>query len=156
MSFNLDKKDLEILNQEKKMGYIISVLLFSIICIINFGIYLSNENYSINYFLIIQLIIFILSCILLYILNKRVYNDLYYGRKIIQKQILENKESNMISNAAYGYRLEIDYFFIVNNTKYRVEKELFDQVEPNQEICFHICEISKYMLRVDIEEYYND
>lgn len=147
-----DKKDLR---NQCRLGFSISLLFFILSTIIGVTIYALASDLNLNTLntritLLISFGTLTFSIILFFLINHKYYKDLLYNEKIQELKTLINK-SETIDYATVGMsRAYINrYEFIIDNTKFRVEQELFESCSVGDKLIINYAPKSKYLLSIE-------
>lgn len=160
MKRNLTEQDRKKLKSSSRIGFVFGMFIFlpslAIWFISNFG-------------LIKHVPVFIpptgivLSFLILGLVNRKYWSDLRKGEKDVLIKSVERKESkedfeagssvgystNGKKHAFYsGMSSHMEYYIIVDNARYRIDKEMWEQVNENDKIEFHFAPRSKELLAI--------
>jgi len=157
--------DLEIkeLKLKCRMGYILPFFAFTIgtfvfMAIIVTVFYSETEELG-NMPIVVGACGFVLSVLLSYKMNYKLYIDIRNKHKVQELKIIQMKESKKDWEAGSGTLYigqEMNGFesmsIIVDNYRYRVDKEIYMNCEKGDEIYFNYGPKSKYMLGIELKE----
>ena len=164
MRLRLTEKDIKELKNQCRMGYVLPAMIFILGSFIGGAIYELNFNtnsdgLSIEIDLIIVLGFLILSFLVSRLMNKRYYSDIRYNEKVSETKIIQRKIDKKDYEAGSGNMTTFPhnnqmkeftrYDLIVENTRYRVDKELFDKCSNGDEVLFFYAPRSKYLLSIE-------
>ncbi len=161
MRKTLTKKDIKELQYQCRMGYIIPSMVFLIGTLIVTSIYETNFNtrlaFNIQATLIIALLFAVLSFFISYIMNWKYLSDIRDKKKIIEPKVIQKKESKRDYEAGSGTLYigqEMNGFdsfsIIVDNYRYRVEKDMFLKCNEGDEVYFNYGPTSKYLISIEL------
>ncbi|MFO7828945.1 MAG: hypothetical protein R6V23_10015 [Bacteroidales bacterium] len=156
----LTKEDKNILKSSSRIGFVFSLFLFLP----------SIAAWFLSKFGYIEIIPdllppagVLLSFLILFLVNRKYWIDLSKGEKDILVKSITKKESkedyeagssvgystNGKKHAYYsGMSSHMKYYIIVDNVRYRIDKEMWEQVNENDKIEFHIAPGSKELLLI--------
>ena len=160
MRLQLSEKDRKELKFQCKFGYIFGIMIFFIGAIASaffFKTVFMEESVAeeIQIGFIIILSSFFLAFFLGYLINRKYLADLRYNVKETEPKFIERKKSKedfaADNERPRSYRMTnyARYDLIIDNTKYRVSKELFDKCSEGDEVLFNVAPISKYLLSIE-------
>jgi len=158
MSHLLDEKDIKELRLQCRMGIILPALLFIIINVATVLFFVVQKMEIESSAIFLSLIgSALLTGLLSYLMNRKYWSDIkncvktYEIKTISGKEIKNDYEAgsgaidgNM--NAFYRYDL------IIENTRYRVERELFENCVPGDEVVFFYGPKSRLMLQIELKK----
>ncbi len=146
------------------MGYVIPLMLFILGTFIGGAIYELNFNanssgLNLKIDLIIALGILIISFLVSHLMNNKLYSDIRNNEKISETKIIQRKFAKIDYEAGSGNMTTLPhnnpmkeftrYDLIIDNTKYRIDKELFDKCSDGDEVLFFYAPKSKYLLGIE-------
>lgn len=147
MKASLTKKDLKELRYQCRMGYILPFMFFLISSIITMG--------DIKYISILLVVAFLIS----YLMNHKYYSDISNNVKTSETKCISQKEFKTDYEAGSGnmstlphndeMKAFIRYDLIIDHTRYRVEKNLFESCKEGDEVLFYYAPKSKYLLGIE-------
>lgn len=159
MRIQLTNSEKDELKLQCRMGYIIPFMFFIISTTIVVSIYEMNFNIgsALNYqtdFIIMGIFTFI-SIAISFAMNNKYYADIRYNEKIVEPKLIQRKVSKTdyepgTGNGLFGeMKSFIRYDLIIENTKFKVDKTLFDSVKDGDEVVFMFAPKSKYLLGIN-------
>ena len=139
----------------KRYGYIIGAFPLFFGLLLNVAFVFIEEK-TLNWLIVYNLSIVFVSWLLIFLLNRKYNKDLLNNEKIIKTDILRYKReedsyeagSGMPLPGLLGMKKSIRYYFIIGNTEYNVEKEIYNQVEIDEEVELHYALCSKMLLEI--------
>ncbi len=150
----LTEKDRQELKLQCRMGYIIGGL-FVLLLLSFFLFYHFVLNYftELQWIILIPTAIFIGGFLIMFLINRKYYIDLRNERKEIILKVLDQKiETKDYEPGSGGRYREMNSFmrydFIVDNVRYRVDKELFEKCEEGEMIEFNSAKTSNHLLGI--------
>jgi hypothetical protein len=165
MRKQLTPEDIKILRYECRPGIIAAFVIFVIglIFFLIFVISISGNNLmgdiaSNLQYLLVHLL---LSGFIAYLLCDSFLSDIRNGEKIIEVKKLKKKIASTSYEAGSGTLYPFQdmkangvYHFIIENTRYMVDEELYNQCVEGDEIEFHIAPKSKCRIRMSRRKRY--
>lgn len=151
----LTQKNIAEIKYGKRFGYIFGIVL---LCFgLLFGtcfIFISEK--TTNWLIIYFASVIFASWLTIFLMNRKYNDDLLFNKKIIETGILRAKReednyeagSGLPAPRALGMRKNICYYFIIGNTEYKVDKDIYTQVEVNEEVNLHYALCSKMLLEI--------
>ncbi len=164
MRFQLTKKDIKELKYQCRMGYILPAIISILGSFIAGAIYVliynkNNTGVNLEIDLLIAFGFLILGLIFSYLMNKKYYLDIRNNEKEAEIKIIQRKIDTKDYEAGSGnmtvlphnnpMKEFIRYDLIIENTKYRIDKELFDKCSDGDEVIFFFAPKSKYLLSIE-------
>ena len=164
MRLQLTEKDIIDLKYQCRMGYILPSMIFILGTIIFGLIYELNYNsnadgFNFNIDLIIAMVFLIISILDSYLMNYKYYVDIRNNEKVAETKTVQRKIDIKDFEAGSGNMTTlphnnpmnefIRYDLVIENTKYRVEKELFEKCSMGDEVLFFIAPKSNYLLSIE-------
>ncbi len=166
MRKTLSEKDIKDLRYQCRMGYILPSFLFiigSVAGIVIAEYLFNNGSDSLNMKNVITVIMGfgLLAIFTSYKMIGKYISDIRNNEKILETKIIQKKESKKDYEAGSGnittlphnnpMKEFIRYDLIIENTKYRIDKELFEKCADGDEVYFHIAPRSKYRLGIELK-----
>lgn len=157
----LSKSEIKELWYQCRFGFIFPALLIIIINVGLFAIIFTN-GYSYHDMEIIGIIILTaLLCVLIgFLLTRKYISDIRNKVKIKEQKTITLKESKTDQEAGSATLFVnqsmnefIRYDIIVENCRYRVEKEFFDNCKIGDEVYFNYAPLSKYLLSIELKDF---
>lgn len=164
MRLQLTEKDIKELKFQCRMGYVLPFIIFILGTFILgafFELYFNTNKEGLNLKIdsLIVLGFAIFSMLLSYIMNRKYYSDIRSNEKVsviktiqrkIEKKDYEAGSGNMTTLPHNNPMIEfIRYDLIVENTKYRIDKELYEMCSDGDEVLFYYAPKSKYLLSIE-------
>ena len=164
MRLQLTEKDIKELKYQCRMGYILPTMIFILGTSIGGAIYELNFNTNLDGLnlkmdLLVALGFLILSFLAAYFMNKKYYSDIKNNEKIVETKIVQRKIGKKDYEAGSGNMTTlphnnsmkefIRYDLVVENTKYRIDKDLFDKCSSGDEVLFFYAPKSKFLLSIE-------
>jgi len=165
MKVELSQENIKDLKYQCRTGYIISILYFFLSKIIIASFYETNYNTESKDFDIITIVFIatlnlIISMFIAYIINRKYLADIKIKEAIIQYKIIQKKESKVdyeagsgtLGNAFSEHKMNAfdSYSIIVENTRYRVDEELYLNCAESEKVKFIYAFFSKYLLSIEL------
>lgn len=117
------------------------------------------ESGNIVYSLLIIILSILLSSTIAFVFNNKFRQDIKNGTKLLIPKTVKSKVHRTDYEAGSGSlhpskkMNEIDVFqFIIENTKYSVEKELFDSCLEGDIVIFHMAPKSEHLLTIELQK----
>jgi hypothetical protein len=164
MGIQLTEKDIKGLRYQCRMGYVLPAMIFILSTFILGVIYELNFNtktvgLNLEIGLLIAFVSLILALLISFQMNKKYYSDIRNNIKVYEKKIIQKKTYKKDYEAGSGNMTSlphnnpmnefIRYDLIIENTTYRVDKELFDKCSDEDEVLFFYAPKSKYLLSIE-------
>ncbi|MBT3422825.1 MAG: hypothetical protein HOA61_07550 [Bacteroidetes bacterium] len=162
MREKLTEKDIKDLRYQCRMGYVIPSMVFIIGTFISSAIYEINLNSKSNglnteMILLFGLGFIVLSFIIGYKMNHTYLADIRYNEKVIETKTIQKKESKRDYEAGSG-TLYIgqemkgfdSFSIVVENYRYRVDKNLFMYCNEGDEVLFNYAPLSRYLINIEL------
>ena len=166
MRKNLTDQDKKDLKYQCRMGYVIPfffLLLGSIFItgLVNFIMNLETDIESNLHVYITVGAILIISVLMNYLMNRKYIADIRNNEKILERRTIQQKiatadvEAGSANVGPLPHNRSMNKFMrydlIIENTKYRIDKELFDKCNDGDEVYFHIAPKSKFRIKIDLK-----
>ncbi len=168
MQRNLTESDRKEIKHMTRIGFVLPGLILGISVIINL-LFLVDTNDNTNFVLLtfIDFGIIIICLGISYLMNRKYYQDLKLGVKIIRIEKVQDKENKTSYEAGSGtlhrpvlgklfpklWSQEMKPIFlvylIINNYRYEVNKTLFDKTRIGDFVEMHYSEISETLLTIE-------
>jgi hypothetical protein len=157
----LTPEDRRLLKQQLKPGVVIPMLLLFLGLIILLFLVVSDqintEYISESEFIVLYIsTLFFTTVILGYLISRKYLMDLRNGVKQIEIKRIEKKETIVSREAGSGTLYtgqpmkEVGvYAIIVDHTRFRIDKDRFDNCKENGQVEFHMGPISKHLIRIE-------
>ncbi|MCG8579115.1 MAG: hypothetical protein MI866_04325 [Bacteroidales bacterium] len=156
----LTQEDIKELRYQCRMGYIIPffiLLVGSAIVITLFEIHINQgAAFNIGANALIITAMSLIAIMVSYYMNHKYYSDIRNNYKIAQAKVLEKKVSKKDFEAGSGNVTTMPhnrtmnefnrYDFIIDNTIYRVDKQLFNTCHNGDKVLFYYAPKSNYLL----------
>lgn len=164
MRLQLTEKDIKDLKYQCRMGYVLPTIIFILGTFIGSAIFEFNFNsnsagFNLEIDLFIALGFLLLSFGVSHIMNKKYYADIRNNEKIPETKTIQRKINNKDYEAGSGNMTTLPhnnpmkeftrYDLIIEKTKYRIDKDLFDKCSNGDEVKFYYAPISKYLLSIE-------
>jgi len=144
----LDYDDIQELKFRCRMAYFIG---FFICVILNAFIFIAVLSLKMSYadgnVQLMLLSSFIISGLIIWLINRKYYSDLSNQSKELIIKIVQKKENNIDYGVGQLVKENTRYDLIIENTRYWVSKELFEQCKEGDEIIFHTAPKSRHILK---------
>ncbi|WP_321320610.1 hypothetical protein [Labilibaculum sp.] len=166
MRRKLTEQDIKNIKYQCRMGYILPFFFFTlgsifITALVDFIVSFEREiEGSIHIYLTIG-ILFIISVLMNYLMNGKYKADLRNKEKILERKTIQKKlatedvEAGSANVGPLPHNRSMNKFMrydlIIDNTKYRIDKELFDKCSDGDDVFFHIAPKSKYRIKIDLK-----
>lgn len=162
----LSDKDISTLKYEKRMGYIFAVMIICFGVLLSFFSVLISKNINWNTLIIIDSGVLLLSFLVQYLTNRKINRDLLENEKIIKIETIQFLESEPTYEAGSGnlyipglgdlfpklwgqkMRKLLRTSIVVNNTRYDIDPEIFNQLKVGDSIEFHFGKYSNTILAI--------
>lgn len=158
----LTQNDIKEIRYQCRMGYVLPTILFIIGTFVSVGVYEINSNskgLDTEMFLIISSVFAGLSLLIGYKMNWKYVSDIRYKEKQIETKIIQRKDSQRSYEAGSG-TLYIGQemkgndlsSIVVDNTRYRVDEELFLACSKGDEVLFNYAPKSRYLINIELKK----
>ena len=160
MKRKLTNEDRRKLKYSTRTGYIFGVL----ILIPSISVYFISELNMVENIPDYLFPCGLLLCLLtIWLVNRKWWIDLRNNEKIVIQKKIVRKESKKeyAAGSSFGVSITgkdspvyksqnsyIDYSIIVDNTRYKIDKGIWDQVNENDKVEFHFAKKSNYLLSI--------
>ena len=158
----LTQSDIEELRYQCRMGYLLPAMFFLLgnilvggACFVNFG----SDGTTIEMLLIIVVVFACLALLMGYKMNWKYISDIAYMEKQVVTKIIQRKEAKRDYEAGSGTMYlgqEMNgfdsYSIIVENTRYRVDEELYLACAEGGEVLFNYAPKSRYRLSIEVKK----
>lgn len=152
----LSDNDRKQLRQQCRIGIIIPLMLLVILNIAILGFTsMTDFNYNSPIIQMAVLLTVLLVLFIGYLMNRRYLADLKNGEKVGVVKKIQFKEAKKDFEAGSGTMYIGDemnefirYDLIVENTRYRIDKELYEASEKGGEVVFYFAPKSNYLLEI--------
>jgi amino acid permease len=165
MNKSLTLKDIKELRYQCRMGYILPFFLFFFGTLFSIALYenLLNKEDTTNLVAAVSILLVwvFLAILISYKMNGKYYQDIRNNIKVPNTKIIQQKNRKRDFEAGSGNMTTLPhnnpmkefyrYDFIVENTIYRVEKELFESCSEGDTIHFYYAPKSNYLLTIEKE-----
>jgi hypothetical protein len=164
MRLQLTKKDIIDLKYQCRMGYVLPFMIFILGTFIVGAIYELNFNtnsdgLNLEIELLFGLGFLLISILISSKMNWKYYSDIRNNEKVSETKKIQRKIDNKDYEAGSGNMTTlphnnpmkefIRYDLIIENTKYRIDKELFDICSNGDEVLFFHAPKSKFLLSIE-------
>ena len=167
----LTKKDIKTIKYERRPGIVFPAIILTFGGIINL-IYIESGRFNINWTLIfiIDIGIIAFSVLLSYFMTQKYNKDLKSGIRKIKIEKVDRKEKQTIYEAGSGtlntpilgdlfpklwgqemkpkHKLNL----IINNSRYKVDKLIYDKIQSGDLVEMHYSEFSEILLNIELKE----
>ncbi len=162
MHRGLTKTDKKNLRNQCKMGMSLSLLVFVFVTIIGVMIYelaIDSDPNGLNIKMAVLIAIgaLVVSVLLNLLISHKYYLDLQFNEKVQVIKTLMSKSNTDVYNAsaprsgmskAYNEKFE----FVVDDTKFDVDKELFERCAEGDQLIFNYAPKSEFLLSIEKSE----
>ncbi|MDY6799704.1 MAG: hypothetical protein SVU94_00610 [Bacteroidota bacterium] len=160
MKRKLTPQDRKKLKASARVGFIISFLFFLLSLAPWIVAIIKNDEGNLKYLTPVGILI---SVIILWLVNRKFWSDLRTGKKDVLIKTIDKKtaQKDYEAGSSAGFSTNgkksafykemnafTNYAIIVENVKYRVNKELWDKVNEKDEVEFHFAPNSKELLAI--------
>ena len=164
MRKKLTERDIIDLRCQCRMGYVIPAMIFIIgtfIFTAIYELYFNSNSNSINTEVVLLIVLgFILLSILIgYKMNHKYLSDIKNNEKVLETKVILKKESKRDYEAGsgtlyIGQKMKgFDSFsIIVDNYRYRVDKDLYINSNEGDEVVFSYAPVSRYLLSIELKK----
>lgn len=159
MELKLTKKEVKELKYQCRMGYILPSMIFVIGTVLSmmFLWKIIEGDIKIIFYVVFGLLV--ISALISYIMNRKYYADIKINKKTSVAKVIQKKVETKDFEAGSGNMTTLPhnnpmnefmrYDLIVENTKFRVDKELFESCSEGDEVLFLYAPKSKFLLGIE-------
>lgn len=158
MRKNLTEKNRTDIKNQCKMGLSISLMAFVFVALIGITIYeiiFDSDSTALNTKMAISIVVgaLLFAVLLNFLINHKYYSDLRNNEKVLQTKQLTSKLMSIEPNAFKEANLSKGYVnrfeFIVDNTKFLVDEELYESCIEGDKLIFSYALKSNYLLDIE-------
>lgn len=158
MRKNLTEKNRKDIKNQCKMGLSISLMVFFLASFIGITVYelmFDSDNTALNTKMAILIVVGVLffAVLLSFLINYKYYSDLRNNEKLLLIKKLTSKSKSIEPISFKGANLSKSYLnrfeFIVDNTKFLVDEELYKSCIERDKLTFSYALKSKYLLDIE-------
>lgn len=166
MRKTLSDLDIKKLRYQCRMGYVIPFFFFAIGSVlvsatVNFVLNQDSDSLNNNHLFLVLGFMFILSIFINFKMNGKYISDIRNNEKIIETKTIQRKESKIDTEAGSGNMTPLPhnnpmkefvrYDLIIENTRYKIDKELFENCANGDKVYFHIAPKSNFRLKIELK-----
>lgn len=161
MRKTLTASDIKELRYQCRMGYVIPFFFFVfgsllVSVIVDYLLYQDNDSLNNNHIFLVVGGMFILSVFMNFKMNGKYISDIRNTEKILEIKTIQQKESKIDAEAgsgkmSHGMKVFKRHNLIIENTRYRIDKELFENCAKGDEVYFHIAPKSKFRFNIELK-----
>ncbi len=162
----LTEKDVKKIKQERKIAYVLAVILLLLASIFNLYWLLTKQTYSV--LLLIDSLIILICVLMVFFMNKNYNKDLRERKKkIISKEVQLKSDYDLPevgSGALYipilgkffpklwGHKMRVlhVYYLQIDNYRHEVEKDLFDKITTGDRVNMYYAKHSNLLLEIEL------
>lgn len=155
MKKDLSAKDIKKIKYSCRAAMVFAPFIIIISILFALGFSLHDGKSFIGYYGPYLLAIIFIASLIFYLINRSCYLDLKSGYKILEEKIIQKKEMKKDFEAGsgtqyFGQKMKSfnSYSFIIENTRYKVEKETFESFNEGDTIIFEITSHRKHLLNM--------
>ncbi|MBK3519766.1 hypothetical protein [Carboxylicivirga marina] len=163
MTKSLSQADIKELRYQCRMGYLLPVFLCALLSYVIVGFHQYNSDFEEIVFTSIDGLI-ILACVIFsiwvsYQMNGKYYQDIRNNIKVAERKVIQKKQAKRDFEAGSGNMTTLPhnnpmneftrFDFIMDNTLYRVDKDLFESCSDGDKVSFYYAPKSKYLLSIE-------
>jgi len=158
MKTKLTQEDIQKLNYQKRPAFLISGLIFILGVAISIMVNYENEE---DYTLIMLFVTIVISPSVAYLMMGKYQKDISNKEKILEVKTIQKKESITDYEAGSGKITDVfakdmktfdNYSIIIDNTRFRVDKDFYEACNAGDEVSFHIAPKSKHRLTMELNK----
>jgi len=157
MNRPLTQKDIKRIKSQCNVGFLRSLIVLLLGTFLTILYSYINSLSDLEESSFIFLIVLIISLIVLYGMNRKYFIDIRNGVKDIKRKKVQKKESKVDyeadsnnPNSDQNIRSNDGYIIVVDDTEYKVEKDVFDRCKEGEEVIFNYAPFSKYLINIEI------
>lgn len=163
MTSQLTNKDVKELKYQCRMGYVLPFMIFVLGTLIVVAVYELNFNkntkgLNLETDLLIAFGFLVFSFFISYLMNRKYYADIRNNKKVSETKTVQGKIGKKDYEAGSGNMTTlphnrpmnefIRYDLVIENIKYRVDKELYDKCSEGDEVLLFYAPKSNYLLNI--------
>ena len=156
MKTKLTEEDIKKLRYQFRPGIVIGGLIF----IIGFAVtLLSITENDIILTLLVFVLTVVLSVVVVFLIIGKYQKDISNKEKILEAKTIQKKKSITDYEAGSGTMYPgqkmkgfDSYSIIIDNTRYRVDKDFYETCNAGEKVTFHIAPKSKHRLRMELNK----
>ncbi len=162
MRKKLNERDIKDLRSQCRIGYVIPFMIFILGTFISGAIYelnfnLKSDGLNTKIILLIALGFIIISFFVSYKMNWKYLLDIRNNEKEIELKTIQKKEykrdyeagSGSLGQEMNGYD---SFSIVVENYRYRVDKDIFINSNEGDEVFFYYAPISEYLINIELKK----
>lgn len=161
----LTEKDIKEIRYQSRIGYILPVLLLLISYAFLFGLLLAKQLLlEISTINIIAITIILISFIISYLMNGKYLADIRNGEKEGELKTIQLKEkkkdfeagsgcvtTSRLLNITKDMKEFIRYDIVVENTRYQIDEEFYNNCHVGDEVVFYFAPKSRYLIEIALK-----
>lgn len=161
----LTEKDIKEIRYQCRMGYLLPVLLLIISSLIFFVSLLSKEiEFQIYLYFLIATAIILIPIGLSYLMNGKYLADIRNGEKEGETKTIQLKEkkkdfeagsgcvtTSLLLNITKEMKEFIRYDIVVENTRYQIDEEFYNNCNVDDEVVFYFAPKSRYLIEIGLK-----
>ena len=163
----LSAQDIKDLKYQCRMGYVIPFFFFVlgsflVSAVVDYIFNPDSVSLNNNHMFLVIGGMFILSVFMNFKMNGKYISDIRNNEKILEPKLIQRKESKNDAEAGSGNMTTLPhnnpmkefkrYDLIIENTRYRIDKDLYENCVNGAEVYFHIAPKSKFRLKIELKE----
>jgi len=163
----LSGEEIGIIRKEKRMGYVLAILILLFGLLLNLGIIFNPEVEHRDPLVIIDPLIILLSFFVYWRVNRKLNKDLRAGIKTVTTETVQKKEAIKSAEPGsgalfipilgnlfpklWGQEMKETTIFnlVIDSVSYNIEEETFARVEEGSAVKMHFAPNSKILLKVE-------
>jgi len=173
MNKPLTDRDITFLKEQIKPAYVFSGFTILFLLLFDLLIFLNQFEFQLKYLYLINIGLFISSILIFYLVSNKYRQDIKSNKKKTHSVKLQNKAAEITQEAGsgtlhqpilgelfpklWGQKMkELNvYYFVIDNNKYEVTKELFEAVEVGESIEMHYSYYSNQLICICSNNYFS-
>ena len=160
MELELSKSEKKRLRFELIPGIIFGISIFLITCFITYSIESERDSDLTIY----RAVAFLLGFVVFYLVTNSILKDIRNGLKEVSEKIVMRKESKIdyesdnplgptFMNEETPFqqpeKKKEKHYLLIEDQRYMVSKQLYDQLEPGDTVLFHVAPKSNLLLKIE-------
>jgi len=163
----LTPEDIAALRYERRFGYLLPALLLALAALLNALNFIAKIIPDVRVVIFANVAVLLLCLLICYKINHKLNLDLKEGIKVWKKGKVQDKESKISYEAGSGamhipvlgnvfpklwgqeMRDSGCYYLIINNTRYEVNRKLYDEVNAGDEVRIYYAQHSNSRLGIE-------
>ncbi len=167
----LTREDIAALKYERRFGYLFPALILAFAILLNAFYFIVVPLPNLIYVIFTDTAVILICLLINYRVSHKLKQDLKDGVKVSKKAIVQDKECKVLWEAGSGtlhipvlgnlfpkvwgqkMRDSSAYYLIINNTRYEVDRKLYEDVNPGDTVIMYYAQYSNSRLGIEKSRY---